>query len=393
MVIEGDKDEAIGFIYPQNCTMGKNKFYVGYADDSIEDFLVLWGAGKRKGLFVHEKNVNARLFLQILHKGKNIINQTLSLRHTKQTSIKPISSIELVPAVENEDTVRMNLSQEEELCTISFMGSIMPLYYSRWFPPRPSRGEAIRYFGTEAPPITIKFKAEGTEVSTNINSDIDVFLGEKKIAEIAGDWRYSWPHAELFTVFGDSDYLVLRFWLYWIHENYSTNPFLGGDALLDELGRPKDEETARALWESVVIESPDIERFDFLIDLKKKAVSWVGTDYHYQEYWYELENAGFAGARIANDVGTIVQVLKKLKYRFDPPENSNPIERLKKILREEDKERLDSEAVQKIKEYLISNLDNSGNVTYRAEGITRKHVPYVKNGKTIAQLVSSVVTG
>ncbi|NIO37113.1 hypothetical protein GTO27_05355, partial [Candidatus Bathyarchaeota archaeon] len=79
----------------------------------------------------------------------------------------------------------------------------------------------------------------------------------------SGDWRYSWPHAELFTVFGDERYLVLRFWLYWIHENYSKNVFMGGKALLEET---EDYETRLALWESLDIEVPDIERFDFLVD-------------------------------------------------------------------------------------------------------------------------------
>lgn len=389
-MVEGDKDEAEGFVYPIYKTDGRNKFYLGYADKS-EDFLVIWGAGRRDGLRIDSNNVNGRLFLQVLHRGKSVTRQTLSLRHSDRNI--PISRIELAPAIEDEDTIRMNMSQEGEICTILFKGNLMPHYYSRWFPPRPSQGMVISYHDIEAPPIALKFMVKKDDVTSNVNSDIEIFLNKNKIAEISGDWHYSWPHAELFTVFGDSDNLVLRVWLYWIHENYSKNILLGGNALLDELDEHKDEKTKRRIFEAMDIECPDIERFDFLIDMRKERVSYVGTDFHYQEYWYMLKDDKIVEAKIANDVGTIFQVLKKLKNRFNPPQNYNPMEYLRNILMKREVGRIESEVVPDIKEYTISNFDEKGNVTYRAEGMLRKHVPHVKNGKAVAELVSSVVTG
>ncbi len=388
MKIQGDKNEAEGFIYPKNRTDGMNNFHMGYADDNM-DFLVIWGAGKRNGLRVNKENVDGRLFLQILHRGKDITSPTISLCHTELPA--PIK-IKLVPMVKDANVVKTNLTQEGESCTISFTGNEMPTYYSRWFPPRPSEGKGIRYCGVNTPSITIKFKVKKEEFSTNVNSDIDICLGKEKIAQVTGDWNYSLPHAELFAVFENSDFFVLRLWLYWIHENYSRSILRGGNALLDVINRPDDERTRRGLWESFDIESPDIERFDFLIDMNKKKISWVGTDLHYQEYWYMPKDIEFVKARIANDVETVVQVIRNLKHRFNPPENYDPMEILKKILRNENAEKLEGKGVPDIKEYLVSNLEDNGKVTYRAEGITRKHVPYIENAEIISKLVSSVVT-
>lgn len=389
MRVEEDKDYMEGFIYPQNGSFGRNNLYVGYADGN-KDFLVIWGAGKQDGLQVNKKNINERLFLQILHQGKSITHQIISLCHSRQ--LMPITKIELAPAIEDINVIRMKLRQEGESCQISFIGNIMPLYYSRWFPPRSSQDRSIQFYNIEPPPILITFNAKRDNFSTVVNSDIDIFLGKEKIGQVTGDWRYSRLHTELFTVFGDSKYVVLRLWLYWIDRTYSKNIFLGGDALLKAQGMPEDEKAKRNLYETFDIECPDIERFDFLIDIKRKKVSWVGTDLHYQEYWYALNEADYVKARIANDVETIVHVLKNLKNRFNPCENFDPVESLKKILIKSYNKKLDFEIIPEIEEYLISDLDDRGDIAYRKKGITRKHVPYVENGKVIAQLVSSVVT-
>ena len=69
MKLDRNDDEQYGDIYPYKRADSEKKRYVGFADDS-EEFLVLWGGGKEKGVNVNKENVNGRLFLQILHKGK-----------------------------------------------------------------------------------------------------------------------------------------------------------------------------------------------------------------------------------------------------------------------------------------------------------------------------------
>ena len=131
------EDEPYGDIYPYNRPDSEKKSHVGFADGS-EDFLVLWGGGKEKGLNINKENVNGRLFLQILHKGKNIDQQCITLCHSKTG--KPICVIKLVPAEVSPNLVTMKLNRivGTNSQTITFKGNRMPNYYSRWFPPRDS---------------------------------------------------------------------------------------------------------------------------------------------------------------------------------------------------------------------------------------------------------------
>ena len=89
-------------------------------------------------------------------------------------------------------------------------------------------------------------------------------------------------------------------------------------------------------------------------------------------------------AKIANDFGTIIQVMKNLKNRIKPPkEDYDPMEFLKKILQKQITEELKLEDMPET---------FRGAHTTRGEGFTRKHVPYLANGKIVAQLISSIVT-
>ena len=135
MKIEGNGDEhMVTYILTSELTLNM-KTHVGFADDS-EEFLVLWGGGKEKGLDVNKENADGRLFLQILHKGKNIDPQSITLCHSKTG--KPIGIIKLVPAEVSPNLVTMELNREEgtDSQTITFKGNMIPNYYSRWFPPR-----------------------------------------------------------------------------------------------------------------------------------------------------------------------------------------------------------------------------------------------------------------
>ena len=382
------------YIYPQNRSNGsKDKVYVGYTDES-RDFLILWGAGKEKGLEVNKHNIGKRLFLQILHRGSTLSTQTITFECNQLTN--PFQTLKIVPAIEpSSDVGRMEMTREKgNKESISFRGNKIPIYYPRWFPPRPLENKNIEYCDVEIPQLSIKFKSKTEDHSIDsVDSNIDIFLDDHKIAEVTGDWHYSWPHAELFTVYDDNQYIVLRFWLYWIHTRYAKNSFLGKEGIVDH-NLKSDEKARKGLWEQFSIECPDNERFDFLIDANKKKVIYLGTDFHYQESWYKIEDEEFVKARIANDVNTIEQLLKKLKDRFNQSkENFNPMTLLKELLRDPNKERnLTLFELPDTKAYIESNVVDKGNVTYRPIGFTRKHVPYSVNGKAVAELISSVVT-
>ena len=149
--------------------------------------------------------------------------------------LNPIITISLVPPNDYTDFKRCVEVIEKDNAYMRFEGKMMPLYYPRWFPPKGSSNNSIKYMDIETPKITINYKVKDNNKNIDINSDIDIFLDDLKIGQITGDWNYSRPHAELFTLFGDNQYFVLRFWLYWVHKNFSKNLFLKIDDLSNKL--------------------------------------------------------------------------------------------------------------------------------------------------------------
>jgi hypothetical protein len=388
MKIEGDVNEALGHIYPNKRPNREKKLFAGFADQS-EDFLVLWGAGSEGGLNVTNSNVNGRLFFQILHKGNTTDSQSITLCHSG-TEL-PITTIKLVPAEDSPNLVRMEMNppkEGNEFHIISFKGSRIPLYYPRWFPPRPLENKKIQYHDIDAPNIKIEFKVKENDFIPEVNSDINIVLNDEPnpIARISEDWCYSSVHAEIFTIFGDADYFVLRLWCYWVNANFPDNLREGKNVTTRS---QYDEQIKRGFLESINIECPDYERFDFLIDMKKKKIIWVGTDFHYQEWWYNIDDSErFASAKIAGGVWTIERSLKSLLDRFQTKENFDPMTLLKVMLKQNKISALTPMPI--LGEYMEST--KRGMLPTRAAGFFGKHIPYPKNGRPVAELVSSIAT-
>jgi hypothetical protein len=390
--IDGDIDELLGYIYPIKTADREKKLFVGFADES-EDFLVLWGAGSEVGLKLTNTNVSGRLYFQILHKGKSADIQSVTLCHS-QTK-EPICSIILVPAEDSTNVSKMDISPDDRngLKTITFKGRKVPLYYPRWFPPRPSENKRIQYSDIDAPNIKIKFKAKDSNFISEINSDIDIFLNDDHIATIGDDWCYSSLHAEIFTIFGSADYFVLRVWFYWVNATFS-NTFRGDKIIVtrNEAIRLSDNLSAddtktKGFLDSINVECPDYERFDFLIDMKKKKIVWVGTDFHYQEWWFKIdESEPFVRAKIASGLWTIEHSLKSLIDRFQPKENFDPMTLLRVMLKDAG---TPSPNIPTLKECISIN-ENAPRP--RAAGFLGKHIPYPENGRAVAELVSGIAT-
>jgi hypothetical protein len=333
------------------------------------------------------------MYFQILHKGKSVDIQSVTLGHSRTN--EPICNITLVPAEDSTNVSKMDISPDDRngLRTITFKGSKVPLYYPRWFPPRPSENKKIQYSDVDAPNIKIKFKAKDSNFISEINSDIDIFLNDDHIAKIADDWCYSSLHAEIFTIFGNADYFVLRLWLYWVNATFS-NTFRGDKIILtrneairlsDNLS-PDDKKT-KGFVDSINIECPDYERFDFLIDMKKKKIVWVGTDFHYQEWWFKIdETEPFVRAKIASGLWTIEHSLKSLIDRFQTKENFDPMTVLRVMLKDAGTQ---SPNIPILKEYISIGEDGP---RPKAAGFLGKHIPYPENGRAVAELVSSIAT-
>ena len=112
-------------------------------------------------------------------------------------------------------------------------------------------------------------------------------MGENKIAEISGDLKYSWMHLELFSLFGDSKHVVIRVWLGW------------------------QEKTCWTPFDDINIECSDFERLDFVVDTVNRSVCFVGTDFHYREYWCTVKEL-FDRVGIIHGPNTLFNSIKNL---------------------------------------------------------------------------------
>lgn len=388
MKVQSRADEIPTSLYPRRRFNGGNdEYFVGFSDDS-KNFLVIWGGGNEKGVRITSENIKKRIFLQIIHLGKIADSDKLSL--TSDNSIEPIQKISLNPA-QQIDPVRMQKDSDSK-SPLQFEGSYVPQYYSRWFPPRITlMPNSFPYVQMQIPPIKIKFKKTPEPYGIGVGSDIKIYLENNLIAKINGDWHNSCFHAEIFSVLGDDNYFILRSWFYWIRKKFSNNLLLS----LKTLEGSIDANTKRNLLLSYNIEVPDIERFDFLIDMKKARIIFMGTDFHYQETWYTFKDDGPVIAVIANDYRTIEQVIKKLRDRFNPKANYDPITTLKKFIEQNKTKNLIGLDIREEIRKVVENGSKSpsiSQVTKLAPGILRKHIPFTENGAPIPELTSSIVT-
>ena len=115
--------------------------------------------------------------------------------------------------------------------------------------------------------------------------------------------------------------------------------------------------------------------------MKKRKVTWMGTDFHYQELWYKIDDAEpLLKAGIALPWETIEQVFLRLQYRFNQPKkNYDPMTLLKKFLEKPDMKRTLIQG--KKTETTVTNLGEGSNIANKGRGFTRKHIPYNENGK------------
>ncbi len=380
MSLEGDI--KAGYIRPANSSLGgRDKMYVGFPD-STNDILIIWGAGKEQGQYIGPYT-SGRMFLQMLHLRGVHEKESVTFNHT--ADILWEQKLPVVRAYTGMDVVKMRLDRvQNDLRIIRFEGTKMPIYYPRWFPPKPTKGEKIQYVEEWYPELTVEFE----ENDRSLYSPIRIYLhkngSKKKICNIEGDLMYSWPHVELFSLLPDEGIMVLRVWLYWIHKR-----FIGNVLYSFELTDKSEKGGYRKIGQDSMVEIPDIERFDFVLDTKKEKITWFSADFHYQEHWGRVKGE-VVEARIAGGLDLVQETLERLRDRFEAREHYNPVETLKEVLMDEGK--AESMSYDTVTDMAVNQVVERVR-QQRAMFNIRTHVPYVKNGEIAAELVSSVVTG
>ena len=203
MTIEGIVKK--GHIYPKKVSDGKNeKLHVGYPDDT-KDILVVWGAGNKEGQYV-DSQITGRMFMQIIHLKNHLAKkQSLTFKHTSYFSWE--QQIWLTGATD-DDILRMKEPiKSGDLKIILFHGKKVPLYYPRWFPPRPTAGQNLVYKEIPYPNITIEFREKNEIIVSPINIYLFNKQRKKKICSIDGNISHSKPHVEIFALIPDEKFL------------------------------------------------------------------------------------------------------------------------------------------------------------------------------------------
>ena len=352
-----------GHIRPKENSLSEDgNYYFGYADDT-KDFLIIWGAGNKVGQKIDPDT--EREFFQLVHVGKTAKDAQITFEHAenKSTAIVNLSS-----AIKDDDTVRMKLDgQRNGARTINFEGKMVPKYYSRWFPPNPkNKKNKIEYVDEPYPKISVEYDERNEDATAPIWIYSHQNGTRKKICTISGDLEYSKPFVELFFLM--PGIYVIRFWLYWIHENIPRKPNFGRGFKLSSLAK---------------IEIPDMERFDFVFDVSQEKIIWAGTDFHYQEHWGQIMDFP-AEVKIADGFDVIIQCVRGIFNLLSKNDFNDPIVKLTEILEEHNK----------INSLIYEEIPDTPPDGIIGKGLddARTHVPYVKNKKIAHQLTSSIVT-
>jgi hypothetical protein len=364
-----------GYLQPVNSSLNSDsQTYVGYSDET-KDFLLIWGAGKKEGQFISQDSVGKRSFLQLFHLRNNYDQGSITFGHSKKSSwLQKVNFF----AASKEDVVRMQIEACEENRQITFLGSRIPMYYPRWFPPNPAKGEQIQYIDAQFPKISIEYLEDDFGIKSQ---QLSIFIenkNEKKIiATVQGDLICASPHAELFAFMPEKSLYVLRLWFYWVHERFQEDSFLSIEETATD-----EEAYNRSIAKRFICEIPDVERFDFIINTALNKIVWSGTDFHYQEHWGKIDDP-IADAMIAGDIDLVIKTGEYF-FGFDRKKPYYcPVDDLKKAAVENRSSQPNARIYMKEKDMY--------EVEVRGLNI-KTHVPYVKNENSDKNLVSSVVS-
>jgi len=368
------------------------------------DLKIIWGSGEENGYNVTlSPNGQAKVFFSILNESSDLNEYTFEMEVIQKDALDDDNMNKNVPFLKTVRLIPPNNISPDKLYgmkkrfesvnsrTIEFSGNKIAAYKSRWFDLM--KDYAFQSFNEKSnvPKIKIAFNEYGEFVSGDIKINLLKSKNEyEPIAVIAEDTERSIIHAEMFHFI--ENYYVLRIWLYWITTEFNGNWFIGETA-----GEQSTTETTdlRAVkkW---MVEAPDIERFDLVLDMESEKIRYIGTDLHWRETWWETKgdvaNLGFANKRLFLELVKNIPQLLKLDQVFQ-----NPSELLKQDIVNKSNPAADGSWPFK---KFIEEIRNDGDFSEHAysdnivlgHGVHRKHVPYLSNTFLMPKYTSMDVT-
>ena len=382
-------------ITPQN-SYENDEYCCGF-DDNTKQLKISWGGGNEQGAIVSlGPRVSRYAYLFVHHQSDQLSSYDLTLKVRKITGgfgkkIFEDDSIKIRLSPLNNEKGILHQKFEGHGQTLTYEGELMCSYYPRWFPEEfqnivINKDEYYTRASIPAHQLVLERKSQGYSADRVI-----VKFGNTNnvIAEIFGDMDGSSFHSDVFK-FNENSF-VICLWFFWLSKK--------------DFNEGKNLEIIQADKERGIFnpELPDSERYDLLVSNTGKLLS-IGTDFHWQEYWYRLMNSSHMEGMIAKYLHPVDESLTRLinrlskKVVISPSDYDSILNNLKKFS-QGDQLKSTMTTSNYDGTFIESSLDKENSEIERQAGtqkerwsnLIRSHVPYVRNGSIISDMISREV--
>ena len=369
-----------------------NDDFCGGFDDEKKGLKIIWGGGQENGLQTIVKgNEKKHLFLFVFPtENVSLLNYNLTLQVNKtivgsntenvldEISIKlqPIETGQLIHNIAHKKIIN-----NPENTRITFDGNLVNSYYPRWYPELLDLFTDANNNFYQAEPLIENVSFKLYKKSQGFDQDrIVLDFKENEIAIIEGDMDGASYHIDIFRL---NNAFIVRLWFLWISKKQFRDR--------NNLKPLQIDAEKRGIFYNP--ELPDFERFDIVISSDGTILA-VCTDFHWQEYWYKLrnDNTNMIGI-VAKLFHPIDESLARLCNRnFVDNKYENIINDLQKITSLS--ENFDS----KFKSIYVDGKEIEDSIqnrqkmpVERGKNFFRSHVPYVRNGYILSNMISHIV--
>lgn len=369
-----------------------NEDFCGGFDDEKRGLRIIWGGGQENGLQTIVKGNDKKYLFLFVFPIDNFelldYNLTLQVKKTIVASnqsnmmeeiiikLSPIQNVQLI-----ENIAHQKIRNNFETAKITFVGNLVGSYYPRWYPELFNLiANTNNYYQLDSTISNISFnlfkKSQGSD-----KDRIILNFKEKEIAIIEGDMDGANYHIDLFKF---NNTFVIRIWFLWI----SKKQFRDKNNL-EPLQR--DLQT-RGIFDNP--ELPDFERFDIIVSSSNGNILAVCTDFHWQEYWYKLRNDS------THMIGVVAKLFHPIDESLSRLCNRNFVDNkyesiltdLTKIVSLSENFDLNPNLMYLQGEEIEESIHNREQMPVpRGKNFFRSHVPYVRNGNILSNMISHIV--
>ncbi len=376
-------------ITPKN-SRKDNEYCCGFVDSDTRNesgILLSWGGGDEEGCVLSLDVGQTRYaYIFIDHKSEFQASYDLTLKVRIKMDLfalnkdtpQPDIVIKLHPLQTGSKIVHQEPIDKK---TIVYEGTLVGLYYPRWFPESNKLVSDGYYNHSEIP----KFK-----IHLNINKSghhkdsVQVTLDDRKdIALIVGDMRGATFCTDLFKL--DENNFIIRLWFFWLNYNQFK----------DQINLEISGMRVQRGPFTISPELPDSERYDIIVS-RNGAVLGVGTDYHWKEYWYKIADGQYVMQGYIADwwKHKLHKLLENWVLGMHSVDYQSILSALKEISsKTANRQDIDPRTTVVAEDALIDRRVDllAHEKPERGKSIFRSHVPYVENGIIKHDMISEKV--